>query len=434
MTEQLKQLFHSKTADPDQAVQLVQSGDRVFVGVCTSVANVLCDALARRSSELEDIEICGAMLPGQFKLLDHKGFQVNTYFMGAKERECLRQRRANFTTVHLSQVDRWCLETAPADVAFFEVSPPDEDGYMSYGASGVALHTYVRQAAGRVILQINANVPYVFGEENRIHISQADTVVWGDSPLMEDPGLAFSDTIQTISNYIIDQIPDGACIQLGLGGVSNAVGYGLKKKNDLGAHSELMTDSIMGLMKLGVVNNSRKTWHRGQTVAAFSLGSTELYRFINHNPQMYFMPFPLVNSPLNIAKNDNMISVNTALSIDLFGQVNADNFAGRQYSATGGQVDFVRGAQMSRGGKSFIAVTSTVDSRKSGRSSRIVPQFPTGTAVTTPRSDVQYIVTEYGCIDLKPLCMRDRAQALISLAHPDFRPQLMDQARELKIL
>lgn len=146
------------------------------------------------------------------------------------------------------------------------------------------------------------------------------------------------------------------------------------------------------------------------------------------------MPFPLVNNPVNIAKNDNMISVNTALSIDLFGQVNADNFAGRQYSATGGQVDFVRGAQMSRGGKSFLAITSTVDNKKIGQSSRIVAQFPTGTAVTTPRSDVQYVVTEYGCVDLKPLCMRDRARALIRLAHPDFRPQLTDQARELGLL
>ena len=431
MTEQLKQLFQSKLTDPAQAVQLVQNGDRVFVGVCTSVANVLCDALADRADDLEGLEICGAMLPAQFRLLDHRGFRVNTYFMGAKERECWRQGRADFTSVHLSQVDRWCRETAPADVAFLEVSTPDEEGYMSFGASGVALHTYVRQAAKRTILQINANVPYVFGEEIRIHISQADAVVCGNTPLMEDPGLAFSDTIQTISSYIIDQIPDGACIQLGLGGVSNAVGYGLKGKNDLGAHSELMTDSIMELMKLGVVNNSRKTWHQGQTVAAFSLGSAELYRFIDHNPQMYFMPFPLVNNPVNIAKNDNMISVNTALSIDLFGQVNADNFAGRQYSATGGQVDFVRGAQMSRGGKSFLAITSTVDNKKIGQSSRIVAQFPTGTAVTTPRSDVQYVVTEYGCVDLKPLCMRDRARALIRLAHPDFRPQLTDQAREL---
>lgn len=434
MTEQLETLLREKTITLAQAAAMVQDGDRVFAGVCTSMANALCDALADRAGELKHLEVCGAMLPGEFPLLDNPDFTVNTYFMGAKERECYQAGRADFTSVHLSQVDRWCLETAPADVAFLEVSLPDEEGYMSFGASGVALHTYIQRSAKRIVLQINTNAPYVFGEHNLIHISQADAVVWADRPLAENPGIPVDETIQTISKHIIEQIPDGACIQLGLGGVANAVGYGLKDRNDLGAHSELMTDSIMELMKLGVINNSRKTWHPGKTVASFTFGSEELYRFIDHNSQMYYMPFTHVNDPVNIARNDNMISVNTALSIDLFGQVNADNFAGRQYSATGGQVDFVRGAQMSRGGKSFIAVTSTVQSRKGGRSSRIVSRFPAGTVVTTPRSDVQYVVTEYGCVDLKPLCMRDRTRALISLAHPDFRPQLTDEARELGML
>lgn len=229
----------------------------------------------------------------------------------------------------------------------------------------------------------------------------------------------------------MEQIPDGACIQLGLGGVSNAVGFGLAQKNDLGVHSELMTESIMELMKQGVVTNRRKTYLPGKTVAGFTYGSPELYRFVDHNPDLYYLPFPEVNNPVNIAKNDCMISVNTALSIDLLGQVNADNFVGRQYSATGGQVDFIRGAQMSRGGKSFLAVTSVAENRKLGRQSRIVARFPVGTAVTTPRSDVQYVVTEYGCVNLKTLSLRDRAHALIELAHPEFRPQLIDEAREM---
>lgn len=218
------------------------------------------------------------------------------------------------------------------------------------------------------------------------------------------------------------------------GGVANAVGYGLRTKNDLGSHTELMSDSIMELMKLGVVNNRRKQFMPGKTVASFTFGSRELYRFVDRNPDMYYMPFPIVNDPVNIAKNDNMISINTALSIDLFGQVDADNLAGKQYSATGGQLDFVRGAQMSRGGKSFIAVTSSFADRSGQRRSRIVLQFPAGTAVTTPRSDVQYIVTEYGCVNLKPLTMRERVRAMITLAHPQFRAELTEQARAHKML
>lgn len=277
-------------------------------------------------------------------------------------------------------------------------------------------------------------VPYVYGEENLIHVSEADAIVEADQELVENPELPVDETIQTISGFIVDQIPDGACIQLGLGGVANAVGYGLRTKNDLGSHTELMSDSIMELMKLGVVNNSRKQFMPGKTVASFTFGSRELYRFVDRNPDMYYMPFPIVNDPVNIAKNDNMISINTALSIDLFGQVDADNLAGKQYSATGGQLDFVRGAQMSRGGKSFIAVTSSFTDRSGQRRSRIVLQFPAGTAVTTPRSDVQYIVTEYGCVNLKPLTMRERVRAMISLAHPQFRAELTEQARAHKML
>jgi len=252
--------------------------------------------------------------------------------------------------------------------------------------------------------------------------------VFADQNLPENPELPVDDVINTISDYLLDQIPDGACIQLGLGGVANAVGYGLKNKNDLGAHTELMGDSLMELMKLGVLNNSRKSFMKGKTVASFTFGSKALYEFVDHNEDMYYLPFPVTNDPVNIAKNDNMISINTALAIDIFGQVNADNIAGRQHSATGGQLDFVRGAQMSRGGKSFIAVTSTY---QNGAASRIVSQLPLGTCVTTPRSDVQYVATEYGCVNLKHLSMRERVRAMISLAHPDFRPQLIEDAKKI---
>lgn len=434
MKETIKQEFDAKTMTAQEAVKLVKSGETVFIGVCTSAAYALCEALGERLDELEDLTIACSMIMRPLEILSGKNnIRINTPFMGPIERRGLAGGYTDFSSVHLSQVDIWCKEGAPADVAFLEVSPPDEDGYMNYGASGVGVFTYIRQVAKKIILQVNRNVPRVCGEENRIHISQADAVVLADRPIVENPVLPVDETVRTISGYLLDQIPDGACIQLGLGGLAEAVGMGLGQKNDLGGHTELMTTSMMELMKAGVLNNKRKNFMPGVTVAAFAFGSQELYRFLDNNPAMYFMPFPKVNDPAVIAKNDNMISVNTALSIDLMGQVNADNLAGQQYSAVGGQLDFVRGAQMSRGGKSFLAIESTL-TNKAGRSSRIVTRFPQGTAVTTPRSDVQYVVTEFGCVNLKPLCMRDRVQAMISLAHPDFRPQLKDEAKAAGLL
>lgn len=429
-----KQEYEEKCTTPQEAVKIIESGDSVYIGTCTSTAYALCHALGERADELENITVCSSVIVRPLVVMNHPNFTVNTYFMGPMERKAYSRQSADFTSVHLSQVDIWCREIAHPDVAFIEVSPPDENGYMSYGATGVSLHSYIKESATSIVLQVNKHAPYVYGQENLIHISEADLVVEADEPLVENPNLPVDETIHQISRFLLDQIPDGACIQLGLGGVSNAVGFGLKEKNDLGAHTELMTDSMMELMKLGVLNNRCKQFMPGKTVAGFTFGSEELYRFIDRNPDMYYMPFPCVNDPRLIAQNDKMISINTALSIDVFGQVNADNLAGHQYSATGGQLDFVRGAQMSKGGKSFIAMQSTLTNKKGELASRIVLQFPVGTAVTTPRSDVQYVVTEYGCVNLKPLPMKQRILAMISLAHPNFREQLTADAKAAGLL
>lgn len=437
MNPTLQQEYNEKFKTLQEAVKVVKNGDIIYAGASTSIAYGLCEALGTRAEELEDVTIVSSQVIRPLEIMSSKypkAFKSLTFFMGPKEREMHYNGLGDFTSVHLSQIDIFCTQTAPANVAFLEVSPPDGNGYMSLGCNGVALGVHVLEKAKTAVLQVNKHVPFVCGENHLIHISQADVITECDQKLAENPGIEFDDTIKTISGYLIDQIPDGACVQFGLGGVAAAVGYGLKNKNDLGAHSELMTDSIMELMELGVVNNSRKTYMTGKTVASFAFGSEKLYKFLDRNPDVYFMPFTEVNDPVNIAKNDNMISINTALSIDLFGQVCADNIAGRQFSATGGQLDFVRGAQMSKGGKSFIAVTSTYQDKKKGMSSRIVAQFPMGTAVTTPRSDVQYVVTEFGCVNLKPLTMKDRVRAMISLAHPDFRPQLAEDAKRAGIL
>lgn len=428
--------YAERLCTPAEAVRLVKSGDRVYVGSTSSMAYRLCEALAERESELEDVRIGCSQFRRPSALMDpdSRAFRPCSYFMGTGERACLDRGGGEFSSIHLSQIDRWCRETLRPNVAFLEVSPPDGEGYMSFGATGVALHRRICELAQTVILQVNRNVPYTYGEESRIHFSEATRIVEADDVLETVGQLPLDDTVRAISDHILPLIPDGATIQLGLGGVANAVGYGLREKNDLGIHSEMMSDSMMHLMQAGNVNNRRKSLLPGKSVVGFAFGSSELYRFLDHNEDMYFMPFRRVNDPVLIAQNDRMISINTAMCVDLFGQVSSESVGFRQYSATGGQLDFVRGAQNARDGKSFIAISSTQMSRSRGRISKIVPCFEPGTVVTTPRSDVQYVATEFGCVNLKPLSMRDRVRAMIGLAHPDFRDELSERARAAGIL
>ncbi len=440
MNQALRREFRDKEITPAEAAALVKSGDTVYIGACTSYARGLTDALSARAGELENVTLaCSNIIP-PFSPLDCEGreaFQINTFFMGYEERRGIGLGMTDFTSVHLSQVDQWCRETCPADIAFFDVSLPDENGYMSFGASGCCMHTFVQERAKTVILQINRHSPYVYGEKNLIHISQAQYVVPMDVAKEEVPNIPDDDDpeIQKMSEYLLDQIPDGACLQLGIGGVSSVVGYGLKNKNDLGIHTELMTDSLMFLMKRGVVNNACKKFLPGRSVAGFAFGSRELYEFLDHNDKVYFGPFPVVNNCLNVAKNDNVVSINTAVSMDLMGQVAAESIGLRQYSGVGGQLDFIRGAQLSKGGKSFLAFKSTVGKNPDGSPiSRILPTFPASSVITTPRADVQYVVTEYGCVNLKVLSMKDRVRAMISIAHPDCRPDLTAQAKALELL
>lgn len=442
MKDYLKKQFESKEISAQQAAELVQNGQNVYIGACTSYARAIADAIAARSPQLKEVTIgCSNIIP-PMSFLDCENpdaFQICTYFMGYEERRALKARRADYTSVHLGQVDQWCHKTFRTDLAFFDVSLPDENGYMSFGASGCCMHPYIQEEAKTIVLQINRHSPYVYGERNLIHISQADFVVFADAEKETLPGGPVVEEndpeVQAMSRYLLDQIPDGACIQLGIGGVATAVGYGLMSKNDLGCHTELMSDSIMELMKAGVINNSRPKFIPHRTVVGFAFGSRSLYEFLDHNEKMFFGPFPMVNNPLNIAKNDNMISINTAMSIDLFGQVAAEGMGGHQFSGTGGQGDYVRGSQLAKGGKSFLAFKSTVGKNPDGSpKSRIVPYFPPATIVTTPRSDVQYVVTEHGVVNLKVLTTRDRARALIGLAHPDCRPELTAQAKQLGIL
>ena len=300
---------------------------------------------------------------------------------------------------------------------------------MSFGASGVCMHPFIQEETDNIVLQINRFAPYVTGERTKIHISQAKHVVWADEEKETVPGGPME--TEAMAKFLLDQIPDGACIQLGIGGGSNAVGDSLTSKNDLGCHTEVMSDSIMALMKAGVINNSRPKFIPGKTVVGFAFGSKDLYEYLDHNEDLYFAPFPVINNPVNIAKNDNMISINAAVEVDLFGQVCAESVGTKHMSGSGGQIDYVRGACQSRGGKSFIAFTSTA---KGGTISKIKSILTPGAVVTTSKNDVDYIVTEYGVAHLRGRSLGERARQLIAIAHPDFRDELTFEAKKRGIM
>jgi 4-hydroxybutyrate CoA-transferase len=291
----------------------------------------------------------------------------------------------------------------------------------------------LREKSRKAVVQVNRRTPYVHGLDNLIHISEVDAAVEVDEPASAAGNPEIDDVTRRLSEIILEHVEDGSTIQLGLGTLSTAIGFGLGVRNDLGIHSEMFNQPMTDLMKKGNVTNRRKGFLDGKSVFSFSLGTGELYDYLDKNEKIYCAPFQFVNDPRNIAKNRKMLSINTTMAMDLFGQAASDSLGWEQQSATGGQLDFVRGAQWSQGGKSIIAATSSF--MKNGkRIGRILPFFPEGTAVTTPRSDIQYVATEYGCVNLKVLRMADRTRAMISLAHPDFREQLNDHAKKIRLI
>lgn len=429
--------YKGKMMSAAEAAKLVKSGDRVYVGTASSFAYDMLEALWDRKDELEDVAILCSMSvrPSRMFSADHDGhnpFHVETFFLGAQERIAHRKHGMplEFTSFHLSQIDLWCRYVGKPDVCFFQVSRPDENGMVCCGPSGGGMYTFLAENARDIVFECNAQVPYIMnGEKHLLPVSMADAVVYADypvSPLAKDE---VDEISQKISDIVMGEVPDGATIQLGLGKISTAIGYGLLDKNDLGIFSELFSEPMMNLMRNGNVTNKNKGFMDGLSVFAFSMGSNEMYDFMDHNPALYSGTFPFVNDPRNIAKNKRMMSINTAMSVDVFGQVAAESIGWSQQSAVGGQIDFVKGAQWSEGGKSIIALASSFE-KNGQRQSKICLNFPAGTAVTTPRSEVQYVATEYGCVNLKKLNMSDRVRAMISLAHPDFRDQLRDEARE----
>ncbi len=450
-------MFDEKYMTAAEAVKLVHSGDRVYIGTSSSFAYELLDALYDRKGELEDITLLCAMSITPCRMFNSdwpadiepgkKGnpFKFDTFFLGAGERVGHRKHGMSFdfTSFHLSQIDLWAREIGRPDVSFMQVSRPDENGRFSYGSAGICDQKYFFEETKRaVILESNTGSPYVYGQDNLIYggHEKVKAIIETDKNAPELLPDEVDEESLRISEVVLSEVPDGATIQLGLGKMSTAIGYGLQHRNDLGIFSELFSQPMMELMKNGNVTNKCKGFMDDISVFSFSAGNQEMYDFMDHNPKIYGAPFPFVNDARNIAKNKKMISINTAMSINLFGEVAADSMGWRQQSAVGGQLDFVKGAQWSEGGKSIIAMASSFikganpDGTGGKRISKICLQFQPGTAVTTPRSEVQYVATEYGIVNLKRLNMSDRVRAMISLAHPDFRDQLTEEAKAVGIL
>jgi acetyl-CoA hydrolase len=415
------------------AVKAVRSGQRVYIGGGCGVPVVLAGELARRAPELRDVEIIHILTAGTSAWVTPEAssaFRVNSLFIGPNVRGAVREGRADFTPVFLSEIPRLFREGhLPIDVALIAVSPPDEHGYCSYGVE-VGVTKPAVESARVVIAEINPRMPRVWGN-SFIHISRIDYCVQVDYPLPEfrqgEPAPLYS----RIGRHVADLIDDGATLQMGIGAIPNAVLDYLGDKRDLGVHSEMFSDGIIDLVQRGVITGARKTLLPGKLVAGFVLGTERVYRFIHNNPIIELRTTDFTNDPFTISRNDKMVAINAALQVDLTGQVCADSIGTKFYSGVGGQADFIRGAARSKGGKPIIALPSTA---LGGTVSRIVSTLEPGAGVTTSRNDVHYIVTEYGVAYLYGKTVRQRAEALIAVAHPDFRAELAAAARARHLL
>lgn len=410
--------------------KLIKSGSRVFVGGTASVPYALVQHLIENSEGFSDIELVHMLALGdtrwareEYKRL----FKANTFFIGGEAiRRAVDEGRADYTPVFLSEISSLFSDgTLALDAALVNVSPPDEFGYCSLGAAVDISMSAVRNCQ-QVVAQINPQVPRTAGH-SYIHISEITACIEASEPLVEVSPPPIDSVAERIGQYVSMLVDDGATLQFGIGKIPSATLKYLCHHKDLGIHSEMLTDSVIELLSSGAVTNKKKTFHPGKVVTSFAIGSRKLYDLIDNNPHIEFYPSSYVNKPTNIAKNDNMIAINSALEVDLTGQVVADSLGYDFYSGIGGQVDFVTGASISKGGKPIIALPSTA---KDETISRITPRISEGAGVVTSRGNVQYVVTEYGIASLKGKSIRERALELIRVAHPKFRAQLLEEVRK----
>lgn len=424
-------IYSARRCTAAEAVSVVSSGQRVFLTGNCSVPLTLVKALTEHAMTLTDVEIVQVLTvgAGDFVRPELEGHvRVNTMFISHDVRAAVNKGAADFTPVFLSEVPR-LLRERPTDIALIHVSPPDEHGFCSFGTE-VGVTKTAAEVAKVVIAEVNPRMPRTLGD-SFIHVSKIDHIVEVDYVLPEFP-MGIPNPVQDqIGQLIAAMIEDGSTVQTGIGGIPDAVLKHLGDKRDLGVHTELFSDGVIDLVDRGIITNEAKTLHPGKIIAGFVLGTQALYDFIHDNPIVELHPTEYINDPFRIAQNDKMVAINSAIEVDLTGQVCADSIGTRFYSGVGGQVDFVRGAARSRGGKPIIALPS---SAKDGAISKIVPTLNPGAGVVTSRNDVHYVVTEYGVAHLYGKTIRERVRALIEIAHPNFREELEAKAFEFNYL
>ncbi len=422
--------YKSKLKSADDAVKAIKSGDTVYIQSHAAAPAVLSEAMVRRSNQLEDVKIVHLMTMGkaEYAKPEYSGiFRVKALFIGSNIREAVNSGRAECIPIFLSEVPH-LLESGglPIDVCMIQVSPPDSHGYCSYGVS-VDCTIAARKKSRVVIAQVNKQMPRTLGR-SFVHVSRLDHIVEVDMPLPELLPEPLSEEDETLGKYVADLVEDEATIQLGIGTIPNAVLKSLSSKRNLGVHSEMLSDGIVDLIEQGVVTNDHKTVLPGKVAVSFVMGSKRLYDFVDNNPQVEFQTSDFINDPFVISRNHKMTAINSALEIDVTGQVEAGSIGDYLYSGFGGQVDFIRGATGSRKGKAIIALPSTA---KGGSVSRITARLAPGAGVVTTRADVHYVVTEFGVAQLFGRTMKERVRALINIAHPKFRESLEEDAKTL---
>lgn len=436
------QEYQKKLTTADEAVKVVKSGDRLEYGWCVTTPVALDEALAKRMPDLENIQIHGGIVMRPLAIThienpaDH--FTWNSWHMGGLERKWINEGFSFYAPIRYSELPSYYRDCLPGtDVVMMQVAPMDAHGYFNFGPS--ASHTAAMlEKAKCVIVEVNENMPRCLGGfEEGIHISKVDMIVEGNNPAIDElgGGGAATEVDQAVARLIVDQIPDGACLQLGIGGMPNAVGSLIAESDlkDLGVHTEMYVDAFVDIAKAGKITGAHKNIDRYRQTYAFAAGTKKLYDYLNDNPECMSAPVDYTNSIATISSIDNFISINNAVDVDLYGQISAESSGIRQISGAGGQLDFVMGAYLSKGGKSFVCLSSTFTNKKGETFSRILPTLHNGSVVTDTRSNAHYIVTEYGMANLKGKSTWERAEALINIAHPDFRDQLIKDAETAHI-
>ncbi len=433
-----KETYKKKLVSVEDAAAVIKSNDRVWYSPIGSAPLNVINAICKRKDELQNVSMFSGLVlyPFNYFQAEYKGhISHTTGFMGPVERRMLDQGNIEVCSYQFAHTEWVTKNVMKPNVSIADVAPPDENGNFSLGVVGVFNGHAAAQCADTIIMQVNNQAPFVYGpQEAFINVRDVDYICEKDHKIPELPRIPTTDVEKTIADKLVPFIENGSTIQLGIGGLANAIGFSLEHHKDLGIHTEMLVDSMVTLAEKGIVTGSKKTLHPGEISFSFGLGARSLYDFIHKNKSVKAYPISYISDENVIARNNDFISINNALMCDLTGQVCAESIGFSQLSCTGGQVNFVRGAKMAPNGKSFLVLESTAKNAGGAMISRILTAFPPGAVVTTPRSDVDYIVTEYGAVNLRGKTIPARVREMIGIAHPDFREQLMKEAKESKLL